>query len=163
MKLSKLTKNIKSPGWNKVKLSRDIIKTNTLKVIWLRTEAIKVWQTPLKMCCFSILFRLATRQQKKFSFKGSVFNDLSWLIQNHHLFFQLHKCLFDKLFLRQPLSSSGRVQVAFLKLFGYACYVFNQAWVWSDHRIAPMDCSHGKAQQKMAPWYFSMAKVASQT
>lgn len=68
------------------------------------TEAIKVWHTPLKMCFF---FRLATRQQKSFSFKGSIFNDLSWLIQNHHLFFQLHKCCLTIYVWGNPLAPLG--------------------------------------------------------
>lgn len=89
------------------------------------TEAIKVWHTPLKMCFF---FPACDSTTKKLQLQRVNFQ---WPLMTHPKpspFFSTSQVLFDNLCLRQPISSSGCVQVAFLKLFGYACYVFNQAW-----------------------------------
>lgn len=151
MKLSKPTKNIKSPGWNKVKLSRASSK-NTLKVIFL-TEAIKVWHTS----CDS---KTASASASRVSFNH--LSSSSKIIT----FLQLHSVVWQ-LILRQPLSSCVVSRwrfwssLAILAMFSTRpnCLEWPSDW---DGRFGPMDF-HRKAQQKMAPWYFSMAKVASQT
>ena len=169
----KTNKIIKSHGWNKVKLSRDIIKNTHSRWYGFLQKTIKVWHSHLKMCIF--VSGLPLDNKKASASKGRV----SMSSHHHHPkpspFFQLHKCCLTIYFWgNKGVAPLLCVQVAFLKLFGYACYVFNQAklWVghgmlWSDHRISdgrmgPIDF-HRKAQAMMAPWYFSMAKVASQT
>lgn len=138
---------------------QDIIKTTHSRWYGFLQKTIKVWQTPLKMMCFC--FPACDSTTKKLQLQRVGFQWPLIIIQDHHLFFNFTSVVWQfssSVVSRWRFWSSLAMLAMFSTRPGFGVTIGYPMGGW-----VPRIDFHRKAQQKMAPWYFSMAKVASQT